>query len=55
VVSKSVEEESGRGWNRMRLREKFGGRIHVNHVNDVIRQRIEVAKQESFRTCEICG
>jgi|ERR1035438_1265626 hypothetical protein len=30
-------------------------RIHVNHANDAIRHRIEAAKQESFRTCEICG
>jgi len=30
------------------VKEKFGGlRIHVNHANDAICQRIEVAKQES--------
>jgi len=32
-----------------------GLRIHVNHLNDVIRHRIETAQQKSFRTCETCG
>ena len=30
-------------------------RIHVNDADDNIRQRIETAKEESIRTCEICG
>ena len=30
-------------------------RIHMKHADHAIRQRIEVAKQESFRTYEVCG
>jgi hypothetical protein len=38
------------------VKEKFGGlRIHGNHANDAIRQRIEGAKEESFHNCEVCG
>jgi len=38
------------------VKEKFGGlRIYVNCANEAIRQRIEAAKLESFRTCEACG
>jgi hypothetical protein len=38
------------------VKEKFGGlRFHVNDANDAIREHIEAAKQESFRTCEVCG
>jgi hypothetical protein len=40
----------------LQVKEKFGGlRIHVNHANDAIRQRIETAIQESLHTCEVCG
>ena len=40
----------------MQVKEKFGGlRIHVTVANDVIRQRLESAEQESFHTCEVCG
>jgi hypothetical protein len=38
------------------VKEKLGGlHIHVNHANDTIRQHIELAKQESFHICEVCG
>ena len=45
------------GWNRSRLREKFGGlRFYVNcRRNEAIRQRIGIAADESFHTCEVCG
>jgi hypothetical protein len=40
----------------LQVKEKFGGlRIYVNDANDAIRQCIEVAQQESFHTCEVCG
>jgi hypothetical protein len=39
----------------LQVKGNFGGlRIHVNHANDAIRQRIEAAEQEPFRTCEVC-
>jgi hypothetical protein len=51
-----LEAEGGREFEVLQVKEKFGGlRIHVNHRNDTIRQRIEVAEQESFHTCEVCG
>ena len=39
----------------LQVKGNFGGlRIHVSHANDAIRQRIEAAEQEPFRTCEVC-
>jgi hypothetical protein len=50
------EQASGRQFEVLQVKEKFGGlRIHVNHVNDGIRRRLEAAEQESFHTCEVCG
>jgi hypothetical protein len=39
------------------VKEKFGGlRFYVNcRRNEAIRQRIGIAADESFRTCEVCG
>ena len=40
----------------LQVKEKFGKlRLHVNDASDAIRECIEVAKQESLRTCEVCG
>jgi hypothetical protein len=51
-----MEQETGSQFEILQVKEKFGGlRIHVNHANDAIRQRIEAAIQESFHTCEVCG
>jgi len=51
-----MEQAGGGEFEVLQVKEKFGGlRIHVKHANDAIRQRIEVAIQESFHTCEICG
>ena len=50
------EQETGCPFEILQAKEKFGGlRIHVNDANDAIRQRIEVAKQESLHTCELCA
>jgi hypothetical protein len=50
------ERESGHQFEVLQVKEKFGGlRFYVNHASDAIRQRIEVAEEESFHTCEICG
>jgi hypothetical protein len=46
------EQASGGQFEVLQVKEKFGGlRMHVNHANDAIRQRIETAIQESFHTC----
>jgi len=37
------------------LERDNGLRIHVNHANDDICRRHEIAQQASFRTCEFCG
>jgi len=43
------EQAIGRQFEVLQVKEKFGGlRMHVNHANDAIRQRIETAIQESF-------
>jgi hypothetical protein len=40
----------------LQLKEKFGGlRIHVNHANDSIRERIETAIRDSLCTREVYG
>jgi hypothetical protein len=51
-----LEQASGTQFEVLQVKEKFGGlRIHVNHANDAIRQRIEIAIQEFLHTCEVCG
>jgi hypothetical protein len=52
----ALEKQTERSFEILQVKEKFGGlRFYVNHANDAIRQRIKVAQQESFRTCEVCG
>jgi hypothetical protein len=50
-----IGRERTNPFSRMKDAADRGLRIHVNHLNDVIRHRIETAQQESFRTCETCG
>jgi hypothetical protein len=51
------EQATGRKFEVLQVKEKFGGlRFYVNcRRNVAIRERIEVAKEEANRTCEICG
>ena len=51
------EQETGSQFEVLQVKEKFGGlRFYVNcRRNEAIRQRIGIAGDESFRTCEICG
>jgi hypothetical protein len=52
----AFERETGHQFEVLQVKEKFGGlRIHVKHANDAIRERIEVAQEEAYRTCEVCG
>ncbi len=51
------EKETGRKFEVVQVKEKLGG-LRVYVVRDVslaIRERIEAAGEESYRTCEICG
>ena len=52
----AFEQESGRQFEVLQVKEKFGGlRIYVSDADDAIRLRLEAAQQESFHTCEVCG
>jgi hypothetical protein len=52
-----LEATGGVPFEVLQVKEKFGGlRFYVNCRNDAaIRQRIGIAADESFRSCEICG
>jgi len=50
------EAASGQKFEVLQVKEKFGGlRFYTNCRNDAISERIGVAADESFHTCEICG
>ena len=50
------DKETGRPFEVVQVKEKFGGlRFYVEHANDVIHQRIELAELQSLETCEVCG
>ena len=51
------EQETGSQFEVLQVKEKFGGlRFYVNcRRNEAIRQRIGIAVDESFHTCEVCG
>jgi hypothetical protein len=51
------EEAGGQKFEVLQVKEKFGGlRFYVNcRKQEAIRQRIGIAAQESFHTCEVCG
>jgi hypothetical protein len=53
----AFQQESGFQFEVLQVKEKFGGlRFYVNcRGNDAIRQRIGIAADESFHTCEVCG
>jgi hypothetical protein len=46
------------GWDGkvLQVKEKFGGlRFYIEQDMDVLHDRIDAAKAEAYRTCEICG
>jgi hypothetical protein len=53
----TFEQQSGLQFEVLQVKEKFGGlRFYVNcRRNDAIDQRIAIAADESFHTCELCG
>ena len=52
-----MERAGGRQFEVLQVKDKFGGlRFYVNcRRNEAIRQRIGIAADESFHTCEVCG
>jgi hypothetical protein len=53
---REFEAATGQKFEVLQVKEKFGGlRIYVSEANDAIRQRLERAISESFRTCEVCA
>ena len=51
-----VERQTGLTFEVLQVKEKVGGlRVYVNCRNDAISERIGIAADESFRTCEVCG
>jgi hypothetical protein len=52
-----VEKQTGVPFEVLQVKEKFGGlRFYVNcRRNEAMSQRIGIAADESFRTCEVCG
>jgi hypothetical protein len=52
----AAEKETGRGFEVLQVKEKFGGlRFYGNYQNDVISTLIEVSQFESLHICEVCG
>ena len=51
------EQETGSQFEVLQVKEKFGGlRFYLNcRENVAIQERIGIAADESFRTCEVCG
>jgi hypothetical protein len=51
------EKAGGPKFEVLQVKEKFGGlRFYVNcRRHEAISQRIGIAAQESFHTCEVCG
>jgi hypothetical protein len=55
-VVAAAEKESGRRFEVLQVKEKFGGlRFCVNYQNDLISTLIEVSQFESLHICEVCG
>jgi hypothetical protein len=50
------EKESGRPFQVLHVKEKFGGlRFYTDYSDDAISAVVEAAETESFHTCEVCG
>jgi hypothetical protein len=55
-VVAAAERETGRPFEVLQVKEKFGGlRFYANYNNHAASSLIEAAAIESFYTCEVCG
>lgn len=58
IIKRLIEDLIELGWDKQicQIKEKFGGlRFYINSGNDAIWQRIALAEEESYNTCETCG
>jgi hypothetical protein len=56
TVVAAAETETGRSFQVLQVKEKFGGlRFYTNYSDDAISALIEAAEIESIHTCEVCG
>jgi hypothetical protein len=50
-----AEKTTGRPFEVLQVKQKFGLRFYVSLRTDAILQRIEIGELESLRICEVCG
>lgn len=58
ILARLVDDLLSLGWDGQvtQVKEKFGGlQFYIKQKSDVLRDRIHVAQEEAYRTCEICG
>ena len=58
IVKRLIEDLIELGWNReiCQIKEKFGGlRFYINEGSEDIFNRIRLAEDASYLTCEVCG
>ncbi len=58
IIKKLIEDLIELGWDKKirQVKEKFGGlRFYINSGSEEIFNRIRIAEEESYKTCEITG
>jgi hypothetical protein len=58
IIKDLIEDLIKLGWDKQlcQAKEKFGGlRFYINSGSDEIHKRIQLAENQSYETCEICG
>ena len=58
ILKRLINDLFELGWDGQvaQVKEKFGGlRFYIGSANEAIHERIDVAQNESFETCEECG
>ena len=58
IIDRLATDLIAMGWDRdlHQVKEKFGTlRFYIGHSNDEMEKRIDVAEDESAKTCEECG
>jgi hypothetical protein len=58
IIERLVNDLLKLGWNGkvLQVKEKFGGlRFYIEQTDDVLHERIDIAKEEAYRTCGTCG
>jgi hypothetical protein len=58
IIDRLVADLLELGWDGrvLQVKEKFGGlRFYIEQTTEVLHNRIDKAKDEAYRTCEVCG